>query len=165
MSSNLLFYSENFYNENLFSLSSRIIYPIKQIDFYRKKTFNSSFKGVVFNYENQIVYFNQENYENFTYTICDENFLISSFVFYFRKNHFLLENVNEYLSMMHANGFINFISSKYADKKYLKKEEDSGPKVLKLSHLKGAFRIYISSIFFAIVSFILEILKEKIKMK
>lgn len=142
---------------------SREVYPIKDIDKYRRKTLDSSFKGVVFNYENQIVYLNQLNYKNFSYIICKEKFMITSFVFYFRKNHFIVDDINEVLKMMHSNGFIDFISRKYADRKYLKHEEDSGPKVLELAHLYGAFKIYLVSNLIAFVVFILEILMKKFK--
>lgn len=58
--------------------------------------------------------------------------------------------------MMHSNGFIDFISSKYADKNYLK-NVDKGPKVLKLSHLYGAFKIYLIANLIAFIVFVLEV--------
>jgi hypothetical protein len=64
--------------------------------------------------------------------------------------------------MMQENGFIDFISKKYADRKYLKKEEDSGPKVLELEHLYGAFKIYLVLNFIAILVFVVEVLIEKV---
>ena len=58
--------------------------------------------------------------------------------------------------MMQSNGYINFISSKYADKNYLK-NVDTGPKVLELIHLYGAFKIYIIANLIAFIVFVLEV--------
>lgn len=93
--------------------------------------------------------------------LCKEKFLTSSFVFYFSKNHFIVDDVNLYLEMMHSNGFIEFISSKYADTNYLK-NVDTGPKVLELFHLYGAFRIYLIANLIAFVAFVIEITAKRL---
>jgi hypothetical protein len=85
-------------------------------------------------------------------------------VFYFSKNHFLVDDVNDYLERMHSNGLIDFISKKYIDKKYLRKDENQGPKVIELVHLYGAFKIYLISNLIAFSVFILEIISKKVKL-
>lgn len=64
---------------------------------------------------------------------------------------------------MHSNGFIDFISRKYADRKYLKKEEDSSPTPIELIHLSGAFKILLISNLIAILVFALELISKRIK--
>lgn len=144
---------------NFISFYSHKIFPNSEIDSYRRKTLNPNFKGVVFNYENQIHYLNQLNYKNFTYTICKEHFLTPSFVFYFRKNHFIVEEVNQYLERMLANGLIDHISSQYADKRdlILKSNADEGPKALQIKHLYGAIEIYFLCCCISVVIFIMEL--------
>lgn len=94
--------------------------------------------------------------------MCKEYFLKSSFVFYFRKNHFIIDDFNMYLEMMHSNGFIDFISSQYADKKYLKIIVDTGPKVLELKHFYGVLKIYLIANLIAFVVFFVEVMFKKI---
>lgn len=67
--------------------------------------------------------------------------------------------------MMHSNGFIDFISRKYADRKYLKiAEEDTGPKPIQMVHLYGAFKIYLISNFVAILVFGLELISKRLNL-
>lgn len=88
--------------------------------------------------------------------------MVASFVFYFRRNHYIVEEISDYLKMMHANGFINFVQKKYGDARFLKKEEDTGhPKIMELVHLYGAFKIYLMCNFIAFVVFVFEVLTKK----
>lgn len=126
------------------------------------KTLEKNFKGVVFHYENQIKYLNQKHQQNFTLILCKEYFLVSPFVFYFRKNHFLVDDFNYYLELLQSNGHVGFLSRKFGDDKFLKRDENNGPKVLELGHLYGAFKIYLISNLIAFIVFILEIPAQKI---
>lgn len=144
------------------SFFSREVYPNADVHIYRLKTLDPSFKGVVFNYENQIHYFNQLNYKNSsTFVLCKEYFMKTGFVFYFRKNHYIIDDINTYLDGMRSNGFIDFISSKYAQMKNLK-DEDTGPKMLELQHLNGAFKIYFILNLIAFAVFLLEVMFKRI---
>ena len=97
------------------------------------------------------------NYKNFTYTLCNEHFQNPSLVFYFQMDHYLVPKVNEVLDIMKSHGIIDFISSKYADKRYLKSKPDAGRKVLEINHLYGAIEIYFLCTCMSIFVFVMEL--------
>lgn len=147
----------------MIEIYSRKVFPNADIAEYRMKTLNPKFKGVVFNYENQVLYHNQLNYKNFTFIICKEHFIKPAFVFYYRKNHFLVDNTNIYLERMIENGLIDMISSKYADKRFTGIRPDTGPKVLQINQLYGAIEIYCFCNLLSIVVFFVEIIFKGLK--
>lgn len=139
----------------------RVVYPNEFIAKYRFKTLDPSFDGVVFNYLDQILYQNQLNYKNFTFQVCKERFLANPFVFYFRKNHYLVEEVNDRIELMLTNGMIQHIQGSYADASLLKRlEESKEPKVLALNHSNGAFRIFGFGCLIALTIFVMELLTK-----
>jgi len=120
-------------------------------------TLNPNFKGAVFSYESQTLYLNQINRKNFTYTLSKQHFMTSSLVFYFRKDHYLVPKVNEILDYMMAHGIIDCITSKYADKRFLKSKPDGGRKVLEINRLYGAIEIYFLCTSISFLIFIIEL--------
>ena len=132
-------------------------YPNIQIDKYRRMTLNPSFKGAVFSYESQTLYLNQINRKNFTYTMSKQHFMTSSLVFYFRKDHYIVPKINEVLDYMMAHGIVDYITSKYADKRFLKWKPDVGRKVLEINRLYGAIEIYFLCMSISFLIFIMEL--------
>jgi hypothetical protein len=140
------------------------VFSNDDIDFYRRKTLDPSFKGVVFNYLDQLLYQNMINFKNFTYHICKERFSTYQFVFYFRKNHYLVDDVNSKIDLMLEFGIIQHINSNYADTKFLKISTDTKqPIQLTLKHFMGAFRLFGISIGFAVSIFAVEMLSMKFR--
>ena len=120
-------------------------------------TLNPNFKGAVFSYESQTLYLNQINRKNFTYTLSKQHFMSSSLVFYFRKDHYIVPKVNEIIDYMLTHGIIDYITSKYADKRYLKSKPDGGRKVLEINRLYGAIEIYFLCTFISFLIFLMEL--------
>lgn len=85
--------------------------------------------------------------------------VINQVVFFFRKNHFLIDAFNKKLSLMKSAGITNFWFISYGKtKKKLSNLEDNR-KVLKVHDLSGAFKIWICCLMFSCFVFIGEILK------
>ena len=125
----------NFYNQS-------IAIPNRLTNSYALKTLNPSFKGVVFKYLDTILYLNHLNYKNFTFTLCKERFLMTPIVFYFRKHHYLVEEIDQKIELMHMNGLIQHITSRYFNSIYSKKKlKISERKVLILGHFSGLLKI------------------------
>lgn len=139
----------------------RKVFPNDDIDIYRKKTLDPKFKGVVFSYLDQLIYLNEQNYKNFSYHISKEIFLMSHFVFYFAKNHYLVDEVNERLNLMLTGGIIQHIRSQYTSSVFKNAwEEAKGPKQLKIKHFIGALRLLFMFNLLAFIVFLLEILTK-----
>lgn len=138
----------------------RVVFPNKEIHEKRLMTLNPSFKGVFFNNLPQILYNNQLNYKNYTFTVCKESFYNMPFVFYFKKNHFLVDEINEKLDLLLMNGMINHFTKKYADPGFLRIKKNGERKVLTLTHFRGAFMFYFLLLQISIISFIAEIISN-----
>lgn len=138
-----------------------VVYPNTEIEIYRRKTLNPTSKSAVFNYLDQILFTNLLNHKNFTYRICKERFSTNQFVFYFRKNHFLVDDVDEKLELMLMNGNIGYIISQYANTRFLKQKiENKHPTKLTVHHLNGAFRILWMCNALSVAVFVIEVLMK-----
>lgn len=138
----------------------RVVYPNVEIREKRLLTLNPSFKGVVFNNLPQILYINQLNLNNYTLTVCKESVYNMPFVFYFKKNHFLVDEINEKLDLLLMNGMIDHFTRKYADTGFLKIRESGERKVLTLTHFRGAFLLHLVLIIISIFVFVIELLSK-----
>lgn len=139
----------------------RVVYPNEFISEYRMKTLDPSFDGVVFTYLDQVLYLNQLNYKNYTFQVCKERFMANQFVFYFRKSHYMVEEVNDRIELMLTNGIIQQMQESYYDSNLLKRlEESKDPKVLTLKHSNGAFRILAFGCLISLKLFLLELLTK-----
>lgn len=137
----------------------RVVFPNTAIQEYRMKTLNPSFKGVVFNSLDQILYQNMVNYRNFTFRICKQPFLTNLIVFYFRKNHYLVEEVNTRIDSMLSNGMIQKIRESYSDPKFLEpSKEVTEHKTLTIDNFDGVFFLFGLWCTFAISIFALEMI-------
>lgn len=139
----------------------RVVYPNELISDYRMKTLDPSFDGVVFTYLDQVLYLNQLNYKNYTFQVCKERFMANQVVFYFRKSHYLVEDVSEIIGMMLTNGMIKQIQESYYDSNLLKRlEKSKEPKVLTLKDSNGAFKVFAFGCLISITLFALELLTK-----
>lgn len=143
----------------------RVVFPNDQIQSFRIKTLNPSFKGVVFNYIDQVMYQNTLN-ENFTFKICKQQFLINPIVFYFRKNHYLVEEVNARIDLLLANGIIEKIRTSYSDPKFLKADKETAEqKMLTIENFVGVFLMFGLCCLLATSAFALEMMTNNKKLK
>lgn len=106
-------------------------------------------------YFSAVSYKNLINRQNYSLNILSEAFITNQIVFYFSKNFYLVDDINDLTCLLKASGLFNFWMSKYMskDQKSMKKIASS----LKLIHLKGVFELLIYGLSFAFVVFIAEI--------
>lgn len=114
-----------------------------ELDVYRNKTLNSSFKGVVFSYLTQVLYLNYINSKNFTYLVAQEQFVTNQLVFYFQRNHFLAETISRKLEAFRESGLIEKLTSKYVDMRFLKSKLTQQPSALTFKNLSAVFGIFL----------------------
>lgn len=122
------------------------------------KTLNSSFKGVVLNYKSAILYENLINKHNFTLKMCEETMLTGLFPYYFTKNFYLVNEVNELISKFQSAGLIDRIQSKYVGMDSINKIEPKPPSAFTYNNIKGFFYLFFYGCALALISFIGEII-------
>lgn len=125
---------------------------------YLRKTLDSTFKGAVFSYHSIVSYKNVLNRKNFTYNILDEAFITNQIVFYFTKNFFLIDEINEKIIQFQENGLINYWMAKYID------QGDATASVLRrissaltFKHLNGTFKLLIYGLMLSLIAFVAEL--------
>lgn len=120
------------------------IFPNNEIEDYRRKTLNPTFRGVVFTYLTQVLYMNYIHSKNFTYLVAQERFLTNQVVFYLQRGHFLTEKINSKIDMMLQSGLIEQLRSKYVDLVFLQHRKSSEPpSALSLSKLSAIFWLWL----------------------
>lgn len=130
---------------------------MKDIDLFRNKTRDPSFKGAIFNYMTQILYLNQLNHKNFTYKICREQFLTNQMVFYWHKDFYLLNEFDDKITALAENGLIDQWMKTYINSRYMNlKEPKRGPMPLNFYHLLGSFEVFVGGVLVAGTCFLLE---------
>lgn len=118
----------------------------------------SDFEGALVSGLNEIQLINQNNEYNFTFKFCKERIMGISIVMYFRKNFFLIPAINEVIGNLISAGLINRFHYKYIDKDRASMEtEDTGPKVITISHLIGCFQLWAFGCAFGIACFLSEL--------
>lgn len=107
---------------------------------------------------------NQHTDQNTTLTTCKQQLLTIPIVLYFRKNHYLVKEVNEKISMINAAGL-----SEYWTKIHLEKTLRNGLKnkrelrKLNLHHLFGSIQIWIGGCIIGLVTFVVECIVFRVK--
>lgn len=128
-----------------------------EVELYRNKTLDSSFRGVVFNYLSQILYLNGINRKNFTYFIAQERFVTNQLVFYLQRGHFLADELNAKIEMFQQTGLIAYMMSKYVDISFLKsKRSKQPPSTLNLNQLSAIFWLWLFGIIITLIIFLCE---------
>lgn len=108
----------------------------------RLKVRDSHFNGVFLDYQTKKLYQNEINYKNFTFKICPESVMSSFVVAYLRKNHYLVEEINQLIEAMKANGMQTMMVQKYTSSQHGSIKSGSyQPSRLKIDNLRGAFEI------------------------
>lgn len=127
---------------------------------FNLETLSPSFKGAVFNYLTQVLQSNQLNHQSFSLTVCREHFLLNPITLYFRKSSYLVDDMNDLIELLKANGLIDFWMSEYSNTKYLKRvslSDSIEPFPLSFRSLKGIFMILCIGLFTSLVVFVVEL--------
>lgn len=136
----------------------RIIIKLDQVEHYSLMTLDDNFKGVVFQYITAALYRNQRNFKNFTLKICTEPLMTNHLIFYFRKDFYLIDEVNERIGIMKSSGIVEYFISKYADKKFKQVSSDStGPSKLELHHFIGVYQMWSFGLALSFLTFLVEL--------
>lgn len=132
---------------------------------YNTKTLNPSFTGVVFNYLTPVLYENLIQRKNFTLKICKETMHTNSFVFYFTKNFYLVDEFNTLINTFESAGLIEQVMSKYVDMNLMKLSHKQPPSVITYDNIEGFFELFYYGCALALVSFMCEIIFGYVKQK
>lgn len=100
------------------------------------------------------------NRGNFSYLIAKELFVNNQLVFYFQRNHFLVEKFSKKIDSYREAGLIDEIISKYVDVNLNGKignQKSLSP--LTLSKLAAIFGVWLSGLVLSIVAFCFESIK------
>lgn len=130
---------------------------------YLLKTLDPAFKGAVPTYLAAILYTNSLNKHNFSFNILNEPLLTNQIVFYFTKDFYLVDVINEKMSQFKSNGMLNFLMFKYVDAGF--KNPKNPPSSLNLKHVEGAFTLFGYGLLAASASFIFELKTKLIQSK
>lgn len=131
---------------------------------YRDKTLDPSFKGVFFDYLTKVLYENEKNYKNQTYKICKEFVMPSYVVAYMRKNHFLVNEINEKIDQLKSNGLLSYWIKQHTVYRHQKGATvNSNPSKLKMENVRGAFEILFYGLIISFIVLLLEKFSDKIK--
>lgn len=128
-----------------------------EIETYRRKTLDSSFKGIVFSYLYQVLYANNINRGQSSYIIAKEIFVTNQLVMYFQRNHFLTEKFNEKITIYLEAGIVQKILRRYVDFGHLKsRSHEKIRSVVSLNQLLAVFQVYFVGVFLSILTFTAE---------
>jgi hypothetical protein len=93
--------------------------------------------------------------------VVKEPLLTNQLVLFFRKNHFLVDSVDDVIGIFKAAGLIDLWISKYVRKK--RTIDDQNPKVMTIYDLSGTFEIFFIGSFVSFSSFVVEIIFQKVQ--
>lgn len=131
---------------------------------YRKRTLDSNFKGAVSSPLFEIVHLNKLNFKSFAFRTLREPLNNNFAVFYFQKNFYLLDAINEKISILKAAGLVDYWIKKDIDPTFLHvKQENLGPQKLNIEHLLGCFELLLVGIILGLVAFSLEMSYNRIR--
>lgn len=91
--------------------------------------------------------------------IVQEPLLTNQIVLFFRKNHYLVEAVDDVIGIFKSSGLNDFWISKYAKK--TKKLVQLGPKIMTVYDLSGTFKIFLIGSMISATTFVCEVLYNR----
>lgn len=89
--------------------------------------------------------------------VLKEPVVINSIVLYFRKHHYLLQAVNQKISLFKAAGLIDVFVSRFS-RATSKRVGKNDPKVMTFYDLSGTFKVLLIGLLLAFLIFIVELL-------
>lgn len=121
------------------------------------KVTDPTFNSAIVQSLSRVSYEIQHNHRKLT--LCNEIISTVPIVFFFPKNHFLVQTMNEKFDLFASAGLLDFWVNKYIDKKYIKEhqERQHHPKQLNIQQLLGSFQIWISCCVIASIIFFIEL--------
>jgi len=109
----------------------------------------------VFQYKRTILSYNYAN--NYTLRICEETLFADPHAYYFTKNFYLVNEINELISNLHSAGLIERVVLAYDRAISVNTfEKQATPSALTYDNMEGFFDLFYYGLSFAFVSFIME---------
>jgi hypothetical protein len=103
--------------------------------------------------------FNIRNRRNYTHKICKDELMTMSFVLYFRKNFFLIEELNFRIQGLISSGLIDYWLRESLQN--FKDGLNNEPKTLNITELRGSFAVLFIGYIMAFLVFMCELLISK----
>jgi hypothetical protein len=98
--------------------------------------------------------------------VLPENLFSIPIALYLPKNHYLVNEVDTSVRLIHSTGLIDYWISKYVHLFYLNYQiVDNEPKKLTFTQLYGIFIIWIGGCLLSILLFVIEVLSHKFSCK
>lgn len=119
----------------------------------------STFEGTLILGRYKVLHRNFINRDKFQLIICNERLMSISIVMYTQKNFYLMDALNDKISLFHSAGLINYWHP--YEKQKLKIDTNPQPKSLTFHQLLGAFQILIIGNCISGIVVIIEIIAKK----
>lgn len=126
------------------------------MEYFLHKTTDPTFRGAVFTYLSTALYTNSISKQNFSCTILNEAVVTSQIVFYFTKNFYLVDEINEKISQFKANGLMEY----WISRSFSSSDSTFGkfsPTSLNLKNVQGIFILYAYGSMIATIVFVCEL--------
>lgn len=135
-----------------------VVIHITQFDEILAKISDPSFVGTLLHSASQI----ESTATIIKPIICQETLLSVQLVFYYPKNSFLTDVIDEKLALFKSAGLINFWSKLIGGRNPFRshKQQKHKAKQLTFDHLRGVFIVNFFGCFLGIFSFVIEILHK-----
>jgi hypothetical protein len=126
------------------------------------QTLNTDFKGAAVGPFSEVIYANQINHKNFTFRVLPEIIFAFQIAMYLPKNHFLVDEIEKCIGLLHSAGLINYWEKLYVNSFYMNyKVGDDGPKILTFGHLSGIFYILMGGCGLSFICFLFELFHKR----
>lgn len=119
-------------------------------------TLNPYFKGATVGPVSEVLYANQQNYENFTLRVLPEVLFSVPVAVFLPKNHFLVNEINSQISILNAAGLVDYWITKYLHFK-AREVSSSIPKKLNVGQLQGGLLMYLAGCGLGFLVFLIEL--------
>lgn len=121
------------------------------------------FKGALSDTLSSILYLNQNS--SMKSVILPEYFMTVATVIYTPKNFFLLDTINDEIASFKSNGLIKYWHHKLLSNAYAKADPSNEPKVIKVEHLLGCFKVWLWGLSLSSLIFLGEFASKKLARK
>lgn len=98
---------------------------------------------------------------SFTFKTCKEIFVTIPVVAYFRKDFFLINDINIVISRLEAAGLIEFWHRKYANE--FNPKSDDVTQIMTVGHMVGCFELWAAGCLMSVIFFVIESVYYMIK--
>lgn len=105
-----------------------------------------------------VIHSNMKNKNKFVHRVCKENIWSNSLVVYFAKDFYLIEEIDNKISLFQSSGILSHFINRYVDRRYWNARSiDKGLQRLSFQHLEGAFKLWIILLFISSIIFVAEV--------